>query len=336
MTSHYGVDVSSNNVHPINFGALYSYLKNLGGGGQPFCVVKAIQGTDYTNPDFTSDVAAAKAVGFAVAAYLMDEGTADPAGEEAKFKLVAGAAIAQFDDIELPDGLAQGVYITHVQALLSQAHVIQYLNQSEVTAGFPEGAGLWLAQYNGQPGTTSNPCLIHQYTSSGVIPGDAGQFDMNFWLGSETQFSTTFFSTPQPVPNGPVPSISKTNRAVAVPTGGVLATRPDGGVFAYNGANFYGSMSGHPLGAPIIGIAPTKTGQGYWLAGADGGIFCFGDAGYHGSAPSNPGWGIGTANNPVVGIALDESKQNGYILVADSGSGPAPATYALNETTNYN
>jgi hypothetical protein len=105
-------------------------------------------------------------------------------------------------------------------------------------------------------------------------------------------------------------------------------------VFAY-GCNFYGSMAGHPLGAPIIGIAPTKTGKGYWLTGADGGIFCFGDAQYHGSAPANPGWGIGNMGNPVVGIALDESKQNGYILVAANPGGPAPALYALNETTNY-
>jgi hypothetical protein len=335
MTSHFGVDISSNNPHPINFGALFSYLKNLGGGGQPFVIVKATQGTDYTNPDFTSDVAAAKAVGFAVAAYLMDEGTADPAAEERAFKLVAGNTIAQFDDIELPDGLSQADYIAHTQALIAQADVLQYLNQSEVASGFPTGAGLWLADYNGAPGTTSYACLIHQYTSTGVVPGDAGQFNMNYWMGTEAQFASTF-GNPQPVPPAPpvIPWPSQTNRAAAVPTGGVLATRPDGGVFAY-GCGFYGSMAGHPLSAPIIGIAPTKTGKGYWLAGADGGVFGFGDAGYHGSAPANPSWGIGTKLNPVVGIALDESKANGYVLIADSGAGPAPATYYLNETTHY-
>jgi hypothetical protein len=158
---------------------------------------------------------------------------------------------------------------------------------------------------------------------------------MNYWMGTEAQFASTF-GNPQPVPPAPpvVPWPSQTNRAAAVPTGGVLATRPDGGVFAY-GAGFFGSMAGHPLSAPIIGIAPTKTGKGYWLVGADGGVFCFGDAAYHGSAPANPSWGIGTKLNPVVGIALDESKANGYVLIADSGAGPAPSTYYLNETTHY-
>jgi hypothetical protein len=38
----------------------------------------------------------------------------------------------------------------------------------------------------------------------------------------------------------------------------------------------------HP-GAPIVAIAPTPDGGGYWLVGQDGGIFAFGDAQYHGS-----------------------------------------------------
>ncbi len=30
--------------------------------------------------------------------------------------------------------------------------------------------------------------------------------------------------------------------------------------------------------APIVGLAPTPSGNGYWLVGADGGVFSFGDA----------------------------------------------------------
>jgi hypothetical protein len=151
------------------------------------------------------------------------------------------------------------------------------------------------------------------------------------WLAA--QGSPTPTPTPTPVPS-PVSKWSL-NMATSVPTGGQIAVRPDGGVFNYAGSRFYGSLPG--LGATIkniVGVAPTKTGNGYWLVGSDGAVYAFGDAGYHGSGTGNPGWGIGTLANPVVGITLDEAKQNGYVIVADNGSG-APTTYYCNETTSY-
>ena len=134
--------------------------------------------------------------------------------------------------------------------------------------------------------------------------------------------------------------------AVIVPTGGLLVTRPDGSVFAEAGALYHGGASQYdpskPAGganvihisSPVVGIAPTKTGKGYWLAGADGAVYGFGDAAYHGSGTGNPSWGIGTASNPVVGIVTDPTKVNGYILIADNGK-TAPATYYCNENTSY-
>ena len=46
-------------------------------------------------------------------------------------------------------------------------------------------------------------------------------------------------------------------------------------------ADFYGSMGGHPLNSPIVGV--TVTAHGYVLAAADGGVFAFGDAPFFGS-----------------------------------------------------
>ncbi len=63
----------------------------------------------------------------------------------------------------------------------------------------------------------------------------------------------------------------------------------DGGVFAYGDAGFYGSTGNHPLNAPIMGIASTPNGAGYWLVGADGGVFAYGDAGFYGSLGGTAG-----------------------------------------------
>ena len=58
----------------------------------------------------------------------------------------------------------------------------------------------------------------------------------------------------------------------------------DGGVFAFGNAPFYGSMAGHPLASPIVGMAGTPGGTGYYLVAADGGVFAFGSSLFYGSA----------------------------------------------------
>jgi hypothetical protein len=42
------------------------------------------------------------------------------------------------------------------------------------------------------------------------------------------------------------------------------------------------------LNKPIVGMAPTPDGKGYWLVGSDGGIFTFGDATFDGSRSGQP------------------------------------------------
>ena len=65
----------------------------------------------------------------------------------------------------------------------------------------------------------------------------------------------------------------------------------------------------HRLAAPVVGIAATPDGGGYWLVGRDGGVFSFGDAVFHGS----PGGRRLAA--PVVGMAATRDG-GGYWLVA--------------------
>ena len=64
--------------------------------------------------------------------------------------------------------------------------------------------------------------------------------------------------------------------------------------------------------APIVGMASSNDGRGYWLVASDGGIFAFGDAGFYGST------GGTHLNAPVVGMAPNPDG-NGYWLVASDG-----------------
>ncbi|WP_200891146.1 hypothetical protein, partial [Acidithrix ferrooxidans] len=66
------------------------------------------------------------------------------------------------------------------------------------------------------------------------------------------------------------------------------------------------------LNKPIVGMAATPDGKGYWLVASDGGIFTYGDAGFYGSAGAIP------LNKPIVGMAATPDGK-GYWLVASDG-----------------
>jgi ribosomal protein L24E len=74
----------------------------------------------------------------------------------------------------------------------------------------------------------------------------------------------------------------------------------------------FGSLAGVPLNKPIVGIAPTPDGAGYWLVATDGGVFSFGSAHFYGST------GAIHLNQPIVGMASTPSG-HGYWLVASDG-----------------
>jgi hypothetical protein len=68
-------------------------------------------------------------------------------------------------------------------------------------------------------------------------------------------------------------------------------------VFAFGDAGFHGSTGSIALNRPIVGMAATPDGAGYWLVASDGGVFAYGDAAFEGSA------GSVSLNRPIVGMA---------------------------------
>jgi len=87
----------------------------------------------------------------------------------------------------------------------------------------------------------------------------------------------------------------------------------DGGrIEPIDGAVHRGDLAGTQINAPIVAIAATPDGGGYWLVSGDGGVFTFGNAGFFGSM------GAVALNEPVVGMASSPTGL-GYWLVARDG-----------------
>ena len=90
-----------------------------------------------------------------------------------------------------------------------------------------------------------------------------------------------------------------------------LSPAPDS-VVPFGGA----SLGVHALTspkAPVVGMAATPDGKGYWLAASDGGIFSFGDAQFYGSTGSI------SLNRPVVGMAATPDGKGYWLAASDGG-----------------
>jgi hypothetical protein len=83
-------------------------------------------------------------------------------------------------------------------------------------------------------------------------------------------------------------------------------------VVAFGSATDHGATEAGRLSSPVVGMAATPTGRGYWQVARDGGIFSFGDARFLGSM------GGQRLSQPIVGMAATPSG-GGYWLVARDG-----------------
>jgi len=72
-------------------------------------------------------------------------------------------------------------------------------------------------------------------------------------------------------------------------------------------------MDGTPLRKPVVGMAATPDGKGYWEVASDGGIFSFGDAQFYGSMGGHP------LNKPIVGMATTPDGKGYWEVASDGG-----------------
>jgi peptidoglycan hydrolase-like protein with peptidoglycan-binding domain len=107
--------------------------------------------------------------------------------------------------------------------------------------------------------------------------------------------------------------------AAAQPAGAV-ATHDDT-VFAFGAATFSGSTSGHHLAKPVVAMAATANGAGYWLLAEDGAVFAY-NAPYYGNATNR-------TFAKIVGMTATTTG-HGYWIVAEDGS-----VFAFGDAHNY-
>jgi hypothetical protein len=104
-------------------------------------------------------------------------------------------------------------------------------------------------------------------------------------------------------------------------------------VFALGDAGFYGSLGNIHLNRPIVGMAATPDGRGYWLVASDGGVFALGDASFYGSEGGTaiPGAIVGIEATPDGrGYWMDAA--NGAIYAFGDAPFPGPTgVQALNQ-----
>lgn len=154
-----------------------------------------------------------------------------------------------------------------------------------------------------------------QYGDSGGSPNSVTGFAVG-----ECSFATTA-PNPAPVPAsaGPPPTPATPAgplQPISVPSGtltGYTMGAADGGVFALGAAGFFGSGAGTSPSSPVVGIATSPGGRGYYVASANGKVL--------GLGPNAPSFGDVSSlplSKPIVAIATAPGG-DGYDLAASDG-----------------
>lgn len=183
------IDVSGNNTHPINWAAVKA-------SGVDAVMIKATEGSTYTNPYFAGDRASARAAGLHVAAYHFAR-FGDAGAEANHFRSVAGADAKVLD----AETSSNASWMTAFLSALGEPpeEEMTYGSASTLPGGI-RGL-LWSAKWGGAAPAEGE--ALWQYTDSGTVPGISGAVDESVWMGSDAQYQIFFGGSvpaPPPVP----------------------------------------------------------------------------------------------------------------------------------------
>ena len=109
-----------------------------------------------------------------------------------------------------------------------------------------------------------------------------------------------------------LPVVALASLGLAAPAAAPAAPPPPDSVVPF-GTTGVGANALSDPNAPVVGLAATPDGGGYWLVAADGGVFGYGDARFFGSAGSL------RLNAPIVGLAATPDGGGYWLVAADGG-----------------
>lgn len=216
-----------------------------------FAIVKATQGAGYVSPSFSQQINDALRTGKA-GVYHFDNGDANWQAECDHFirtiRPYLGRVIVVWDWEESAVHAGSGrlsAILGYLRAQLGFPPILYASGSPLVSAGGNKAAadnncGVWCANYNLGYQTTGyrddltpyTECMMHQYTSSGRLPGYAGNLDLNRFFGDggtwDKYANGTGAPTPQPAPQpapAPAPAPGGTYRIVSGDTLSGIASK---------------------------------------------------------------------------------------------------------------
>lgn len=183
----------------------------------------------YVDSKANANYYGAKAAGMALGMYHFAGGK--NATNEADFFIAACSPLEKNDvlvlDWEVPHSNPVAWCTEFVNRVHSRTGIwpMIYMNLSTLNSynwsPVLKNCGLWVAAWNNNPNATLNTggkiYIMHQYTSSGSVPGIAGRVDLDAWWGTVAQFQKYGYQPPAPKPT-PAPAPKPTPTPTPVPT----------------------------------------------------------------------------------------------------------------------
>lgn len=168
--------------------------------GRSFVVVKATEGTGWTDPEFAASRSRAHDAGLVVGLYHFAR-AGDARVEAAAFAgavghLLAGEFAVLDWEVSAPDPVDWcAAWLTATGDALGVRPLV-YLNQAsrdrcDWTPVVRAGVALWLARYDGSTDACPSGCwpalTMKQYSETGTVPGVAGPVALDVFYGTEDE-----------------------------------------------------------------------------------------------------------------------------------------------------